>query len=109
MPPSLQQWLELNELYVKACAARQGVARQASQGTPVVGPLLGDILWGQGSPYNNMCPTQSDGTHYYVGCVATAATQIMRYHSYPEHGSGTKTITVNGQSVTADFGNTTYD
>ena len=109
MPPNLRQWLELNKLYVKTCAARQGIARQASQGTPVVAPLLGDILWGQGTPYNNMCPTYDGGTHYYVGCVATAATQIMRFHSYPEHGNGSKTITVNGQSVTADFGNTTYD
>ncbi|MBR5639850.1 MAG: C10 family peptidase [Muribaculaceae bacterium] len=109
MPENLRQWLALNELYVKACASRQGVARQVSQGSPVVAPLLGDILWGQGTPYNDMCPTYSGGTHYYVGCVATAATQIMRYHNYPEHGNGSKTITVNGQSVTADFGNTTYD
>ena len=109
MPDNLRYWLELNELYVKACASRQGVARQTSQGTPVVAPLLDDILWGQGSPYNDMCPTYGSGTHYYVGCVATAATQIMRYHSYPEHGVGSKTITVDGQSVTANFGNTTYD
>ena len=109
MPDNLHYWLELNELYVKACANRQVTARQVSQGTPIVAPLLGDILWGQGSPYNNMCPTYDGGTHYYVGCVATAATQIMRYHSYPEHGVGSKTITVDGQSVTANFGNTTYD
>lgn len=109
MPDNLRYWLELNELYVKACANRQATARQVSQGTPIVSPLLGDILWGQGAPYNNMCPTYDGGTHYYVGCVATAATQIMRYHSYPEHGVGSKTITVDGQSVTANFGNTTYD
>ena len=109
MPDNLRYWLELNELYVKACANRQVTARQVSQGTPIVAPLLGDILWGQGSPYNNMCPTYDGGTHYYVGCVATAATQIMRYYRYPEHGSGSKTITVNGQQVTADFGNATYD
>lgn len=109
MPDNLRYWLELNELYVKACANRQVTARQVSQGTPIVAPLLGDILWGQGSPYNNMCPTYDGGTHYYVGCVATAATQIMRYYSYPEHGVGSKTITVDGQSVTANFGNTTYD
>jgi len=109
IPDNLRQWIVLNEQYVKACAGRKGVARQASQGTPVVAPLLGEILWGQGSPYNDFCPTYDGGTHYYVGCVATAATQIMRYHSYPEHGNGSKSITVDGQSVTADFGNTTYD
>ncbi|MBP5689178.1 MAG: C10 family peptidase [Muribaculaceae bacterium] len=109
MPDNLRQWLLLSEQYVKACAKRQSSARSAQQGEPVVAPLLGDILWGQGTPYNDMCPTYDGGTHYYVGCVATAATQIMRLHSYPEHGTGSKTITVNGQAVTADFGNTTYD
>lgn len=109
MPDNLRQWLLLSERYVEACASRQGTARTAQQGIPIVAPLLGDILWGQGTPYNDMCPTYDGGTHYYVGCVATAATQIMRYHSYPEHGTGSKTITVNGQAVTADFGNTTYD
>lgn len=110
IPENLRHWLTLNERYVEVCAKRHAVAApQASQGVPVVQPLLGEILWGQGAPYNNMCPTYDGGTHYYVGCVATAATQIMRYHSYPEHGTGSKTITVNGQSVTADFGNTTYD
>ncbi len=109
IPGNLRQWLSLSERYVKACANRQGTAHAAQQGEPVVAPLLGDILWGQGTPYNDMCPTYDGDTHYYVGCVATAATQIMRYHSYPEHGTGSKTITVNGQNVTADFGNTTYD
>ena len=109
MPGNLRQWLSLSERYVEACAKRHGTAHAAQQGTPVVNPLLGDILWGQGTPYNNMCPIYDGGTHYYVGCVATAATQIMRYHSYPEHGTGSKTIIVNGQNVTADFGNTTYD
>ncbi|MBO4721494.1 MAG: C10 family peptidase [Muribaculaceae bacterium] len=109
MPSNLRQWLLLSERYVEACASRQGKAPEAQHGETIVAPLLGDILWGQGTPYNDMCPTYDGGTHYYVGCVATATTQIMRYHSYPEHGTGSKTITVNGQAVTADFGNTTYD
>ena len=108
MPDNLQRWLELNERYVEACAARQRLAFTAEQGEPVVAPLLGNILWGQGTPYNDMCPSYGTGSHYYVGCVATAATQIMRYYSYPEHGTGSKTITVDGKDVTCDFGNTTY-
>ena len=35
MPDNLLYWLELNELYVKACANRQVTARQASQGLPL--------------------------------------------------------------------------
>lgn len=44
-----------------------------------VAPLLGDIAWGQGTPYNkevlNKLPT---------GCVATAMAQVMFYHRWPK-------------------------
>jgi PKD repeat protein len=42
---------------------------------------LSDIMWGQGWPYNGMCPGGS-----VTGCVATAMSQIMRYWKYPAHG-----------------------
>lgn len=62
-----------------------------------VEPLLGNIAWDQGNPYNRKCPavTQVDdwgdakGTGpAAVGCVATALGQIMYYHRWPEKGSG---------------------
>ena len=51
-----------------------------------VGPLL-TTAWHQGSPYNNLCP-QGDGGRCVVGCVATAAAQIMYYHQWPPMGQG---------------------
>lgn len=49
-----------------------------------VSPLLGDIAWGQDYPFNERCPiSKTTGKHLYVGCVATAATQIMRYYKFP--------------------------
>ena len=115
MPANMVEWLRLNELYVESCAKREsstvGTSRTGN-GTVVVEPLLGDILWGQDFPFNEMCPTYySDGQtkHYYVGCVATAATQIMRYYRYPQQGTGSKSYVFNGQTLSADFGNTTYD
>lgn len=65
-----------------------------------VGPLLGDIAWNQDSPYNDQCPL-IDGKRTLTGCVATAAGQIMKYHAYPEKGTGKK--------GDVDFANTTYD
>lgn len=113
MPDNMRQWMKLNELYVNACrvSGRSPMCVQ-SVGSPVVSPLLGEISWGQGEPFNDQCPTYvNEGvtTHYYVGCVATAATQIMRFHNYPQQGVGSKTLVVNGQQMVADFGNTTYD
>lgn len=115
MPANMVEWLRLNELYVESCAKRESSAVATSRtgsGTVVVEPLLGDIMWGQDFPFNEMCPTYYSGgqnLHYYVGCVATAATQIMRYYRYPQQGTGSKSYVFKGQTLSADFGNTTYD
>jgi len=49
-------------------------------------PLL-KTKWNQTSPYWNWCPTLR-GSKCYVGCVATAMAQIMRYYKYPKQGEG---------------------
>jgi len=76
-----------------------------------VGPLL-TTSWYQGAPYNNYCPW-GDGGRCVVGCVATAAAQIMAYHQWPPFGSGSETYywpgdnscggSSPGQWLTADF------
>jgi len=53
------------------------------------GPLL-TTSWHQGSPYYNYCP-MGDGGRCVVGCVATAAAQIMAYHQWPTCGYGSHT------------------
>ena len=59
--------------------------------TPIQ-PLLDDIQWNQGQPYNDLCPIdQTDGSRCYTGCVATATAQIMRYWKHPDRGEGEHT------------------
>ncbi len=72
-----------------------------------VDPLLGETAWGQGSPFNNMCPT-IDGKHCVTGCVATATAQIMYYHKWPEKGTGSHSYEWNGQTLSADFSQSEY-
>lgn len=43
--------------------------------------------WGQGSPFNNLCPT-SGTSHCLTGCVPTAYAIVMRYHEWPISGTG---------------------
>ena len=86
-------------------------AQQTGSFTPVA-PLC-ETLWGQKDPYNNLCPTTSSG-HVVAGCVAVAASQIMKKHNYPAHGIGShsyKWANENGDSImlSADFENTYYD
>ena len=89
--------------------------------TPIA-PLLGDIQWNQGQPYNDFCPIdQTDDSRCYTGCVATAAAQIMMYWKHPEHGEGEHTNNWDNSgsysgnkgkgygSEYADFENTYYD
>ena len=48
-----------------------------------VSPML-KTKWGQGTPYNNLCPEGCP-----TGCVATAAAQVLKYFKWPERGVGT--------------------
>lgn len=57
-----------------------------------VEPLLGNIKYDQGAPYNNKCPYLNGG-RAVTGCVATAMAQVMRYYKYPACGTGTFTYT----------------
>lgn len=72
-----------------------------------VEPLLGEITWDQGDPYNRKCPnvTQDDGmggnggkAPAATGCVATALGQIMYYHKWPLEGHGSISYTSQGET-----------
>jgi len=114
MPPALAVFLSQYAQYVDDVRAGRALAPSAaatgeSTGTPVVGPLM-TCQWGQDSPYNMYCPTTSDGTATYVGCVATAAAQIMYTHRWPETGKGVVSYTPEGFGVqTVRFYESTYD
>jgi hypothetical protein len=52
------------------------------------GPLLPENEWDQGYPWNNLCPPGDGCSRCPVGCVATAASQIMHYWQCPPAGVG---------------------
>ena len=83
VPPAMQEWLDGYAAQVEAIAA--GAAPEVrTTSRPAIAPLL-PAHWGQGMPYNVLLP-HVDGSNYahaYVGCVATAMTQIMGYWKYP--------------------------
>ena len=76
-----------------------------------VNPLI-TARFDQGSPWNDMCPEDSegDGGNVLVGCVAVSMAQIMHYWSYPEIGYGSHGYTHwNYGYQYANFGNSYYD
>ena len=77
--------------------------------TKAVAPLLTEH-WHQGCLYNSLCPSMTGPCeHAEVGCVAVAMGQIMHYWKYPTTGWGSHSYSNAGVTLSADFGNTTYD
>lgn len=111
LPENLRVWLEGYAEQIGSQDAFYAPSMETASYTPV-GQLC-QTTWGQNDPYNRLCPMwQSNRT--VTGCVATAASQIMKKHNYPEHGIGShsyKWANANGDSIvlSADFENTTYD
>ena len=84
---------------------RKGIRR--AKASVVVAPLV-QTGWDQDEPYWNLCPKK--GSKFcYTGCVATAMAQVMNYWQWPKQGTGSNTVTYNGQNYSANFGETTYD
>ena len=83
IPANMQAWLQGYEDQISKLdqypAAQTSVASHEA-----IAPLI-KSTWGQGAPYNLMCPidpTNNEGS--YSGCVATAMAQVMNYYKYPE-------------------------
>lgn len=92
---------------------RAPVVPDASRFKASFDPLL-STKWNQGEPYNLLCPKATNGNNYPSGCVATALSQIMKYHSFPVKGIGEKQYSFKpaegvGEILYANFGETTYE
>lgn len=113
IPANMQEWLNGYSDVIALAAERGGRVLQAP-----ANPALKDIApmvktrWNQGEPYNILCPMQTiNGQVYrtYTGCVATAMAQVLKTYEYPTQGFGTNSYTWNNQTLSFDFGNTTFD
>lgn len=74
------------------------------EGSKMSSQLL-QTTWNQNPYYNNLCPVLT-----YTGCVATAMSQIMKYHNWPTTGCGWhKYQHPDYGPLTAQFDTTTYN
>ncbi|MDL2221457.1 C10 family peptidase [Parabacteroides sp. OttesenSCG-928-N08] len=60
--------------------------------------VLPTANWGQWDPYNKYAPDNNP-----IGCVATAMAIIMKYHQWPEQGSGSHAYTWGKHTHSVDF------
>ena len=92
--------------------------QKSNQPTPPsllsVGPLT-TTTWSQGCYYNEQCPGDNSlGTkrcgRVPTGCVATAFSQVLKYHNHPAQGTGSNSYTSPTYgTISANFGTTTYN
>ena len=118
MPDNLQYWFAMYEKELEQLAnTPEGdfqIATQPAAPTtkaPLyeasVAPLI-QTKWNQGNPYNLKIPLY-DGQRPVSGCVATAMAQIMKYHEWPDMGTGSHSYTHQGITHTASFETTAYE
>jgi len=69
--------------------------------------------WDQVYPWNDDCPLKSNGNWTYVGCTATAMAQVLRYHRWPDAGTGSASYIWNNGAMnltlSADFTTHTWN
>ena len=122
MPENVYSWLKDYDNQIKAFVDKEikassdvrsrwqnlkaGIVPQEKAANSI-SPLI-ETKWNQSNPYNALCPKVGSQTTY-SGCVATAMAQVMKYWEYPTHGMGIHSYTWNNQTLSADFGTTTYD
>lgn len=79
-----------------------------SSAQAVVSPLL-KTAWDQGDPYNRMCP-RDGATRSMVGCIATAAAQVMKYYEWPKkYGSGKIKYTTKSKNIAVSIDLSDYN
>ncbi len=120
--PGVKWWLNcIKQLPVEKMSQLK-TTKPATLGFPEECEPLIKTTWGQGAPYNWMCPEPNyapwggflpEVAHCPVGCVATATAQIMNYYQWPKKGQGSHSVNpeqLEGTTVyTVDFSQATYD
>lgn len=107
MPPQFEWWIAqlarqvaYNESHRDA--SDESVIRKITR--PQRAPIepLCQTTWNQGAPYNNQCPMVGENRSV-TGCVATAMSQVMKYHNWPPEAEGENSYTWNNQDLAINF------
>ena len=112
MPQNMRVWLQMyaDEIARVSKRAMSAPSIEDVEYFPVIEPLLGKTTWNQSAPYNAHCPIDPNTQQRSVtGCVATATAQVMYHHKHPQQGTGSYSYRWNGQTLSVNFSEATYD
>ena len=98
LPDGLKDLLKSYERQIAALGSSYQANQTATRAAFTGEKLLNTAKWNQMAPFNKYTPN-----NYVTGCVATAGAIVMKYHGYPDKGTGSHSYTWNGQTVSASF------
>ena len=88
IPENMQWWLNATASQITELSRRAVKARSVDLHADVA-PLVttlwdqGEIIFNPQNPYNAFCP-ETDGQLCVAGCMATALSQVLYYHRWPQ-------------------------
>ena len=88
MPGNMKAYLNMLKGQIETAQAYTGETvpvKTTKRSTPIE-PML-KSNWGQGEPWNRLCPTNASGQRTSVGCAPLAMAQVMNYWKYPSEVS----------------------
>lgn len=80
LPSNVKWLLDSYQEIIQDIEDGNGIIYTTYDTKPEVAPMI-TTSWGQGSPYNRLCPTF--GGQCLTGCVATAMAQVINYWKWP--------------------------
>lgn len=98
LPDGLKDLLKSYERQIAALGDSYQANQTATRAAFTGEKLLNTAKWNQDDPFNKYTPN-----NYVTGCVATAGAIVMKYHGYPDKGTGSHSYTWNGKTLTANF------
>jgi hypothetical protein len=104
---------DVDEQWKLLLSADPDIRKMKSSKVSTVGPLL-TSKWGQGRFFNEMAPSDPASTagngHVWIGCVATAMAQVMKYWAFPTSGTGQFAYSHQSYGIlSANFGTASYN
>ena len=98
LPDGLKDLLKSYERQIAALGDSYQANQTATRAAFTGEKLLNTAKWNQDAPFNKYTPN-----NHVTGCVATAGAIVMKYHGYPDKGTGSHSYTWNGKTLTASF------
>ena len=110
MPENMKGYLNMLKGQIETAQAYKGktIPVKKTKRSTAIEPML-KSNWGQGEPWNRLCPLNSAGERTSVGCGPLAMAQIINFWKYPGEVSKISGYQGTGYQWYSDLPATTFD